>query len=74
MLKKDKNKTHWLVYSKHIFLYCRQYMPKPYRFNKLLFTFKTKKDDKDDKLTKDKQRSDSNKITLSVKLIKVTLK
>ena len=28
MLKKDKNKTHWLVHSKHIFLCCRQYMPK----------------------------------------------
>ena len=29
MLKKDKNKTHWLVHSKHIFLnfFC-QYMSK----------------------------------------------
>ena len=27
-LKQDKNKTHWLVHSKRIFLYRCQYMPK----------------------------------------------
>ena len=28
MLKTGQNKTHRLVHSKHIFLYCCQYMPK----------------------------------------------
>ena len=39
MLKKDKNKTHRLVHSKHIFLYCRQCMPKARPIQQIIVHF-----------------------------------
>ena len=66
MLKQGKNKTHRLVHSKHIFLYCRQYMPKARPIQQIMvyFFFKTKRDDKDDKLTKRQTNNGRTQIKL----------
>ena len=65
MLKKDKNKTHGLVHSKHIiFSFVVSTCRGQDRFNKLLCTFETKMDDKDDKLTKRQTNNGRTQIKL----------
>ena len=63
-LNKDQNKTHWLVHSKHLFLYCRQYMPKARPIQQFIVHFETKMDDKDDKLTKRQTNNGRTQIKL----------
>ena len=73
MLKKDKNKIHWLVHSKHIFFVLLSvHAEDKTDSTNYSVPLELKRRWQIDKKT-NKQQSDSNKITLNVKWTKVTL-